>query len=357
MATRYEVDGEMLAMSSLRSALVRLAHNNPELRQHLVPLLRRTAGREFSEKGKGYGETGPDVRGPGKRPPESKGKCFYETGDEGDRCYTTNNGGPGGARKGPKHKPGDGKAYEKTRWPKLVKERDKRRKERQRRKKAQAIRQQTVEVPTSAGTKAEVSALVLGSWAVHKAVGQRGWSVTFLPSGHSTMTAKTKKSALGALEAISRIPDLFRARTIADVMRHKDLFLKLPQQVSGRKPVINIEDILLDEGLAEQGSRYGKAGEFWGLTGLARVIAVGRRDINLNVFYVAIDSEGAKRRPDTRWRLKDSVLKTKMTEPKLREWARWVKRGPTTKRVREEARGDYDAKGGYIALDGGMFDG
>jgi len=76
-----------------------------------------SAGREHGERGKGYGETGPDVRGPGKWTPDAKGKCYYETGDEKDRCYVTQNGGPGGQKKpGPSTRPGDWKTYEKQRW-------------------------------------------------------------------------------------------------------------------------------------------------------------------------------------------------------------------------------------------------
>jgi len=108
----------------LRNAVMKLAHDVPEMRKHLIPILRRTAagcgdeqmaGRLWKgEPGKGYGMTGPDVRGPGNWTPEAKGKCYYETGDEADRCYVTTKGGPGGQTK-PKTR-GD-KDYEEKRWP------------------------------------------------------------------------------------------------------------------------------------------------------------------------------------------------------------------------------------------------
>lgn len=108
-------------MSTLRQNIIKLAQENPELRKHLIPLLREAsedgveAGREHGERGKGYG--GDTVRGPGKWEPEAKGKCYYETGDEADRCYVTQNGGPGGQKKpGPSNKPGVWKDYEKQRW-------------------------------------------------------------------------------------------------------------------------------------------------------------------------------------------------------------------------------------------------
>ena len=75
------------------------------------------AGREHGETGKGYGMSGPDVRGKGKWAPKPKGKCYYETGDEADRCYVTQKGGPGGQTKpGPSTNKGDWKTYEKQRW-------------------------------------------------------------------------------------------------------------------------------------------------------------------------------------------------------------------------------------------------
>ena len=186
----------------LRSAVIRLAHERPELRQHLVPALRRAfcgcpkcaagttkeewekalkadeaslkqlkadiqklergeevenltlegakavlkglteviankkklllklgsedeieAGRQHAQPGKGYGNTGPDKRGPGKWQPEAKGKCYYQTGDEADRCYVTQNGGPGGQSHdkipaNPKDKKKYWKTYEQKRWDK-----------------------------------------------------------------------------------------------------------------------------------------------------------------------------------------------------------------------------------------------
>lgn len=86
-------------------------------KKKLISKLGCEAGREHGEQGKGYGMTGPDVRGPGKWKPKSKGKCYYETGDEADRCYVTQKGGPGGKKKpGPATEKGDWKTYEEQRW-------------------------------------------------------------------------------------------------------------------------------------------------------------------------------------------------------------------------------------------------
>ena len=64
----------------------------------------------------------------GKWEPENKGKCYYQTRNEADRCYVTNKGGPSGKSKGKnKQKAGPPKSeqrkkynkeYKKMRWPK-----------------------------------------------------------------------------------------------------------------------------------------------------------------------------------------------------------------------------------------------
>lgn len=112
---------------TLRQATIQLAHDHPGLRRHLVPLLRREAGREWDgTKGKKYKNSpkrDKKVKPKWQPKPRSKGKCFYETGDPKDRCYVTTEGGPGGKTK----KPTEGwKEYEQARWPGLDKKRKKR---------------------------------------------------------------------------------------------------------------------------------------------------------------------------------------------------------------------------------------
>jgi len=218
-----------------------------------------------------------------------------------------------------------------------------------------AAQKKDVELKLYDGSTKTVSAFVLGNWGVYKALAGSGWALTFLPTSQMALKAKTKMEALGALEAISREPSLLKARTHGDVMRHEKLLKQLVAQTSGKKPVIDIEKILSEEGLANQGSRYGKAGEFWGIAGSSRMIAVGRRDVLLNVFFVGIDSTDAIRRPDTRWLMKNNVLKTKMTEDKLRKWAKWAKQGLSTKKLREAARKLFLNEGKYVGIDGGMY--
>lgn len=86
----------------------------------------KEAGRAYTppkgpkgKENKNYGgkyTTVPD----GKWKPEKKDKCFYETGDEKDRCYVTQNGGPGGQKKPDtgkaKNKAEYNKKYDQQRW-------------------------------------------------------------------------------------------------------------------------------------------------------------------------------------------------------------------------------------------------
>lgn len=134
--------------TTLRQALRRIASVQPETRKYLLPLLHRHAncacgdemiageldeifaGRAYTfpagpteaqnkkKYGPPYTTEGLDK---GKWDPEKKSKCYYETGDEADRCYVTTNGGPGGKTKADtgraKNKEDYNKKYRKERWP------------------------------------------------------------------------------------------------------------------------------------------------------------------------------------------------------------------------------------------------
>jgi hypothetical protein len=138
-------------MSNLKKTLQRVASAHPETRPIIIPFLRRHAtcacgddwlSEELDEVyGEGMGDElmadGDEMMaarrffGPldGKKNRDyakgrkheynwnpknrGKGKCYYETGDEADRCYVTTNGGPGGQTK-PDTGPA-GKDYSNTR--------------------------------------------------------------------------------------------------------------------------------------------------------------------------------------------------------------------------------------------------
>ena len=82
--------GEM----SLCEGLIRLAYSKPGLRPFVLLLVKRhlTAGRAWGGDppggtGQSYGPNYTTVDP--KKPPTNRGhgKCFYQTGDEKDRCY------------------------------------------------------------------------------------------------------------------------------------------------------------------------------------------------------------------------------------------------------------------------------
>lgn len=126
-------------MSTFKKALQRIALEIPEARRFIIPLLQRHAscacgdemvagdldemfaGRKYDPgpgKQKPYGPPYSSVE-VGKWAPKQKGKCFYETGDEGDRCYTTTHGGPGGPKPdtgSSKNRKEYNKKYRQQRW-------------------------------------------------------------------------------------------------------------------------------------------------------------------------------------------------------------------------------------------------
>jgi len=106
-------------------------------------------------------------------------------------------------------------------------------------------------------------------------------------------------------------------------------------------PAIDIERVCAEEGLRHLGERYGKAGEFWGMQGHSRVIAIGRRDVMVNVFLISIGRDDQVKRPDTRWTMHATKLQSQMDESTLRKWCEWVKRGYSTADLREQARKKY----------------
>lgn len=72
--------------NGLLRKLIRLAWSDPGLRPLLLPLV-RSAGRQW---GPNQGQYGPGYTTVDPRKPPTnrgKGKCFYKTRDERDRCY------------------------------------------------------------------------------------------------------------------------------------------------------------------------------------------------------------------------------------------------------------------------------
>jgi hypothetical protein len=85
-------------MSSLRSKVIRLAHANPELRPHLLPLLKE-AGEEGVTSGRTWGDS--KLIGGGTGNPKAPA-------DDKNPPYNKRNLGPGGCNK----EDDDGKCYD-----------------------------------------------------------------------------------------------------------------------------------------------------------------------------------------------------------------------------------------------------
>lgn len=212
-------------------------------------------------------------------------------------------------------------------------------------------RKEKIDIPTYSGKSESVDAAVYGPWAVHKNLGSNGWSVTFVPSGQSITTrSKTLMDAKAFLETIlEREPSLVHANSVDDVLRHKALFMELirnPPAASGSAkrapmPVSDKRDIVMGwlkaEGFRSQGTRSGKAGEFFYLPSSdgtpSRAVAVGAREMLLNE-YIISSSYG---RYDERWGMAESVLLSKVTEDMVKRAAVWAKKAPSRKELRERA--------------------
>lgn len=205
-------------------------------------------------------------------------------------------------------------------------------------------KRETVTIPVSDGEET-LNAYVKGNWGVYKDLSGGGWTIAWIPEGLAMKQhVSSKKLAVAIMEAVGeRAPAIWRARSKGDVLRHKreikDVLLNPPYVSKGRtprrkEPTLDFEGILSSEGLRNLGTRYGKAGEFWGIKGNGRMLSLGRRDVMRNVFFV----ENRGYQLGSRWTNEEIEYKSKMTENRLRKWARWAKGGYSTRELREIAR-------------------
>lgn len=212
---------------------------------------------------------------------------------------------------------------------------------------APSFERKSVEIKTQRGAQ-EVAAVVSGVWAVHKTVGGRGWSVTHEPTGLAvSQRVGTKREGMDIVTAFAQTePALMSVRdeagvrrfssTIIDIARNPYKYLDSPApKTRGRKPSIDFEGIFRAAGLRNLGERYGKHGDHWGIEGGSVQIRVGRRDVVLTGFS-AYEERGKVRGS---WGMLDSELQSKVTEDQLQRWIAQVKRAPSMKALRAEARG------------------
>jgi hypothetical protein len=107
---------------------------------------------------------------------------------------------------------------------------------------------------------------------------------------------------------------------------------------------------LREMGLPSLGQRYGKAGEFFGIHGGTRVIAVGNRDLLLNRLQVSISYPEDLKSPDTRWGMKESILLSKVDDDTLQQAVEWAKAGDTSVNLRQKVREEYQKKNSYSVV-------
>jgi len=219
-----------------------------------------------------------------------------------------------------------------------------------------ALQFQKVSVPlaVSWGEPTFVDGLAYGSLVIHK--GRGGWVLSFSPEQSDGTRApafaiqgtKTRKNAEIFLEAIvNAVPAVARAQSKSDAVRYRDEILEtistvnttLPQSsapVSGERDQVRdqVRQWIQDAGLVSLGERYGKAGEFFGLKGGARVISLGKRDVILNTYQVT----NYGYRFGENWVMLRSKMISKATPDLINSWVQLVKQGPTMIDVRNAAR-------------------
>lgn len=220
---------------------------------------------------------------------------------------------------------------------------------------AMKFKKSSIEITQYGGMKKRVQGYVNGLWGIHKVGGH--WNLTHMPSGLAAFGGPSLAVMKAAAEQLLReVPQLAKAEDPEEVVKYGQTIKRIAVQArdnpqalapkSRAKPrkttsdyATEFEEILRSEGLQNLGTRYGKAGTMWGIKGLARQIAIGRRDIMANSYYVQFSY--GDRKPDTRWTMTKGEYMSKMTPERLKEWIAWVKAAKTTKEVIADARREY----------------
>ena len=212
-----------------------------------------------------------------------------------------------------------------------------------------------VPLAVRSGEPPVVDAIAVGPLAVHK--GDRGgWVLSFAPEIEPggdrepaiamNRAVPSQKNALLLLNAIVEgVPAIMHARNQSDVIALKNQLAGIildwnenagrtnaaPRLVDTREKV---RGWLEEAGLRNLGERYGKAGEFYGIKGLSKVISLGKRDLLLNQFNVT----NYGYRLGENWINSDAELLSAVTPETVAIWARLVKQSPTMIDVRNKAR-------------------
>ena len=101
-----------------------------------------------------------------------------------------------------------------------------------------------------------------------------------------------------------------------------------------------LNDAFKESGLKNLGERYGKRGDHWGAEGGSKMVRVGRRELVMMVWSPSYQYGKLK----GTWGSDESMLLSKLTPEKLKQWARIVKDAPTMKEMRTQERGQQAEK-------------
>ncbi len=204
--------------TQLHKDLIRLAHDVPETREHLLPLLRNVrVARGRLEENKRYVITKPyrSAFGPLKQGDIILITEWEAPGYDGETYFEYN----GMSLRRPQEMLSEllDKGVLAPEMTSLKMPRPK--------------RQKIVTNPPYGGGKEEVPALVFGPWGIHKAPGG-GWSITFVPTGDGlAFNLKSQKAAKQLLmEAAKAIPDFFTFRDLRQVERYFNVLKPLVQR-------------------------------------------------------------------------------------------------------------------------------
>lgn len=99
----------------------------------------------------------------------------------------------------------------------------------------------------------------------------------------------------------------------------------VPWKMEGRED--SMVKFMVDGGLRNLGSRYGKRGDHYGKQGLSKMIRMGTREMVL-----------MKMRDDGSWESSENVLLSKVDESKLKSWIDQIKNSPTMVEVRNSGK-------------------
>lgn len=139
-------------------------------------------------------------------------------------------------------------------------------------------------------------------------------------------------------------------RTDTYVFMERPLEETFPSAKPAKKKVSQVrEEIrakLEEAGLKNLGTRHGKAGEMFAVDNeSARRIGLGSRDLLMNYFQVYITDDYEVKRPDQGWRLQQDILLSKVDDRVIKAAVQWVRKGPTMRKVRDDAREQYRVEG------------